>query len=361
MPRLGFDEVLYSDDGKYRIYLPPSVKKSLRDDAEAFEIVKKDGSTNLNELLKRLIANYFNEYKESQDQLLKILETALDDSEFNTDEHCRNIVYKMTSAINKKNYRHEHRMSSVTLTINIDHPNPPELYSCMQEIKNKKLTGDVTLSQYLREMILSYCSKPSYERERVILQKSYKRLKKAIKGRELITMDLRKEIKGKWRYQICPYDIVTSKQQRNNYVLCYMPGNLDNRVETFRLSDINENSIDKKGEHVNIPEQAEKKLIKIRDTSPQFADDCQMIKVLMTDVGIEKYKRIYTNRPDIDHIDELNDHIYWFYWSEWAMAEYLKKFGKEAIVLEPENMRNQLQQYYSEAGKAYINIPNRAD
>ena len=55
---------------KYKIYLSEDTKTRLINDAELFEFFRNDGTVNLNGFLKELIVNYFDQYRNDNDELL---------------------------------------------------------------------------------------------------------------------------------------------------------------------------------------------------------------------------------------------------------------------------------------------------
>lgn len=70
----------------------------------------------------------------------------------------------------------------------------------------------------------------------------------------------------------------------------------------------------------------------------------------MNSFGIRKFKVVTKNRPDL--LKKEGD-LYYFDWSELQLEEYFKRFGRDAIVLEPKSLRERLKKYYSLAVKAY--------
>ena len=55
---------------KYKIYLSEDTKTRLANDAELFEFTRDNGTVNLNGFLKELIVNYFEQYRNDNDELL---------------------------------------------------------------------------------------------------------------------------------------------------------------------------------------------------------------------------------------------------------------------------------------------------
>ena len=55
---------------KYKIYLSEDIKTRLATDAELFEFTRENGTVNLNGFLKELIVNYFDQYRNDNEELL---------------------------------------------------------------------------------------------------------------------------------------------------------------------------------------------------------------------------------------------------------------------------------------------------
>ena len=65
------------------------------------------------------------------------------------------------------------------------------------------------------------------------------------------------------------------------------------------------------------------------------------IKVEFTIKGLESLKRQIYMRPAYYEIDKDNRHIYTFHCSKMQIMNYLFKFGWDAKVLEPADLRNE--------------------
>ena len=102
----------------------------------------------------------------------------------------------------------------------------------------------------------------------------------------------------------------------------------------------------------------DREIIKLLETTasrgPQFSfQDAQMTCVVLTEEGKRKLQMIYTNRPEVDHID--GDRFY-FFWPLIQIKEYFKRFGGDAIIVDPENAYNDMKAFYSDALKTYSAI-----
>lgn len=151
-------------------------------------------------------------------------------------------------------------------------------------------------------------------------------------------------------YHVCPFALVPSKPQQNNYLLCYSED--DSTVMSFRLSRLR--SVFFMDKQSSISDEDLTKLKLMKEKGPQFSfEKAENICVRFTDEGIDKFNRIYFNRPEIDRIESEEKHIYWFFWPKWAALEYFKRFGKDAVILHPESMRRELHDWYEDAQTAY--------
>lgn len=77
------------------------------------------------------------------------------------------------------------------------------------------------------------------------------------------------------------------------------------------------------------------------------------IKVKFTIKGLESLKRQTYMRPTYYEIDKENRHIYTFHYSKVQIINYLFKFGWDAEVLEPEDLRNEVKTRYKRALLSY--------
>ena len=75
-------------------------------------------------------------------------------------------------------------------------------------------------------------------------------------------------------------------------------------------------------------------------------------KIKLTENGIKKYKSMYLNRPIPTEID---GNIYTFNCSHDNLFLYFSRFGVDAEILEPLNLRNQVIAFHRKAYNKYIN------
>ena len=77
-----------------------------------------------------------------------------------------------------------------------------------------------------------------------------------------------------------------------------------------------------------------------------------LTKIKLTKNGIKKFKKMYLNRPIPI---EINDNIYTFNCSHQNLFIYFSRFGVDATILEPLNLRNQMIAFHKKAFNKYTN------
>lgn len=315
---------------KYKIYCSKSLKNSLLHDAELFEFYKKDGMINLNSFLKVLLVNYYPIYKEREES--KINEIHLLLSKHIKDKNKVDLLTKeLMDGLDTNQNKEEINEETITFTVsNLS-------YQLIQMIQNHDLKN-VSLSQYLRDLFKSYLSMPRKNRERIIFQDEYETIQKAISSNKCIAFK---------NFTFAPYRITSTKDELFNYVLGY---DLDTKkVRSFRLSRMECVFILK--EEVQFNDDIIEKLEQAISKGAQFSfQEKILFKVQLSDEGKRRFKMIYTNRPEVSKIEK---DIYSFNWPLSPFIEYFKRFGKEAIIIEPEYVKDIMVQYYQEAFDAY--------
>ena len=322
---------------KYKIYIPEDMKSRLIYDAELFEFTKKDGSVNLNAFLKELIINYFDQYRETKDHLLNTILTDLrtfsslskDDAEAISDKiintYMKNIEYK------------KERNTAITLTVS------GRSYDIMRSIENNMLSN-ISLSQYMNELFSSYLSVPRNDREAIIFSETFEKLDDAIVNNRIVTFSA-STAKGK-TFCVHPYILAASKEEQCNYLLC-VDNNFGN-PRTFRVSRLSALHITS-----DCFTPIESMMEELKDAAirnPQSASKKVHAKVKLTDKGVEKFKVITKNRPDISKKD---GNTYYFDWPKMQLEAYFQRFGKDAIILSPKECNESMRIYYEKALQAY--------
>ena len=165
---------------KYKIYLSEDTKTRLVNDAELFEFTRSDGTVNLNGFLKELIVNYFEQYRNDNEELLNSVLGELTsvkslkpkDSSLLADKIIRTYITNKEPASGKS--------TVITLTVS------GESYSIIKIIENN-LLKDNSLSGYIKDMFLSYLSIPRNKREEIIFRPAYEAINRAIRENRILS------------------------------------------------------------------------------------------------------------------------------------------------------------------------------
>ena len=322
---------------KYKIYIPEEMRLRLLNDAELFDFYKKDGSVNLNGFLKELLLQYFDEYRKTKERLLDTILSDLSAFSSISREDADAIADKiMNSDMRNTEFKSE-RNAAITLTVS------GRSLDIMHSIENNMLSR-VSLSQYLNDFFSSYLSISRKDRERILFQDIFEELNTAIRKNSIVRFTSTSAPKVIFTVQ--PYCIAASKEEQCNYLLC--TDHASGIPRTFRISRIHAlfTSSDK-----FLPDESRKaELQEIAGRSPQAASKSVEAKVLFTDKGMQKFHLVTKNRPDV--LKKEGNTLY-FHWPRLQLEAYFRRFGKEAVILEPDECRESMRFFYKKAWEAY--------
>ena len=323
---------------KYKIYLSEDTRIRLINDAELFEFFRKDGSVNLNGFLKELIVNYFEQYRQDNEELLNSMVEELTSVKSLKSKDASALAEKIirTYINNKENT--SGKSAVITLTVS------GGSYNIVKIIENN-LLSDNSLSGYIKDMFLSYLSIPRSKREEIIFRQTYEAVNRAIAESKVLTFTSTNS-KNQGVVKAEPYLIATSKEEQFSYLLCH--GHNYDKDHTFRISRLR--NVFVTPDTFVRSRKTEERLTRIGMRSPHSAAPDVHAVVLMTERGKQMYKMIVKNRPAVSLIEGDKYH---FEWPEMQLEDYFRRFGKEAVVIRPGSLRNKLRKYYSDALEAY--------
>ena len=322
---------------KYKIYIPEEMRLRLLNDAELFDFYKKGGSVNLNGFLKELLLQYFDEYRKTKEMLLDTILSDLSAFSSISREDADAIADKIMNSYMRNTEFKSERNAAITLTVS------GRSLDIMHSIENNMLSR-VSLSQYLNDFFSSYLSISRKDRERILFQDIFEELNTAIRKNSIIRFTSTSAPKVIFTVQ--PYCIAASKEEQCNYLLC--TDHASGIPRTFRISRIHAlfTSSDK-----FLPDESRKaELQEIAGRSPQSASKSVEAKVLFTDKGMQKFHLVTKNRPDV--LRKEGNTLY-FHWPKLQLEAYFRRFGKEAVILEPEECRESMRLFYKKAWEAY--------
>ena len=321
---------------KYKIYLSEDTKTRLATDAELFEFTRENGTVNLNGFLKELIVNYFDQYRNDNEELLSSVLGELTSVKELKPKAASNLANKIIRTYITNKESASGKSAVITLTVS------GQSYEIIKIIENN-LLKDNSLSGYIKDMFLSYLSIPRSKREEIIFKDTYEAINKAISENRLLSFTSRGH---DHKAIVEPYIIATSKEEQFSYLLCHDQRQRKNR--SFRISRLSNVFIT--SHTFNRDQKIEDELTRKGLRSPHSMSADIHAVVQMTERGKQMYQMIVKNRPYVTYIDGDNYH---FDWPEMQLEDYFRRFGKDAVVISPKSLKSKLRNYYSKALEAY--------
>ena len=213
-------------------------------------------------------------------------------------------------------------------------------------VSNKEIYYDVLRdngvdveAEFFRELFERYCSKFKYIRELFVFQDTVKQILEATKER--------KKLKPKYGNKLTtvePYFIKRDEQGDENFLFCYCE--TEKKYHNYKLKDLEVVSIleDK------IKGKDKKYIESVRKNFDPFLGNGNFVKVRLTEEGMKMFKGLTNYRPKLI---EKDDDIYIFETSNENAKLYFRQFSKEAVILEPKELREEMKKDFLEALSNY--------
>lgn len=231
--------------------------------------------------------------------------------------------------------------------------------SCGEDIYYKDSIG-----KYLCAVIEEYSRKPFLEREEIYYKDELDMINSAITLRRRLKVKLPAEGNTKTHkiLYIDPYKIVTDPQSLYHYLLgCSVdtkntPG--FRQFYSYRISRFSEvRALSSQRSAITDEEKRQLEYL-LQTKGAQFISGTNAndtIKVFLTPAGIKKYNSIQHLRPKHTELSMIPEKgaIYTFDCTQNQIEFYFFKFGADAEILEPEDLRNKFAEMYEEALKNY--------
>lgn len=334
---------------KINIYVPDYVGAMIENDAEMFEVYKKDGKTvNKNRFLSLLIKGYYEDYiseaRTAYNSIISSIKTdklTYKDKEEIADTILKNTVLPIVPARKGKN--------PARLSLK-----PTKDTEALIDQIFIDLGGEDYISQYFCRMIMSYCGKPFSKREQIIFKDKYEILKAACSNGRSVSF------KTIWNdtvtHTVIPYKVAIGPEEMFNYLVGaeINNGTSGQKAKSFRLNRIS--TINYSRSMDSIDDTVKRHLDMMLKFGPQYMinDDTESC-VRLSDQGVRNYGRIYYGRPVLDHVVEKGDgHYYYFKCSKDQLFFYFRRFGYEdAEIISPESLRQRMIDFHSKAYTMY--------
>lgn len=213
-------------------------------------------------------------------------------------------------------------------------------------VANKKIYYDILRennveveAEYFRELFETYCSKFKYLREIFIFEDKVRLIMEAIKGK--------KKLKIKYLGRVAsvdPYFIKREEQGDENYLFCYDENS--GTYHNYKLKELEVVSVMNEG----IKAKDKKYVEQIRKNFDPFLGNGNFVKVRFTKTGEVLYKSLTNYRPKLIKKEE---DIFTFETSNENAKLYFRQFLKEAVIIEPKSLREEIKAEFLEAYNSY--------
>ena len=268
-------------------------------------------------------------------------------------EAARSIIQAQeTDYIRKIQARYSRIPRNHPFKIKINQENYKHLFFGCSEDRYYKTAG-----HYIKAVIEEYCQKSFLEREEIYAKENFETIEEAIRYKKILKLQ---SATGEM-LKLKPYRIIPDPLSMYHYLIGYaVPESDSPESESYsyscRISNLkyikmlHEKSFITQNDKKSLEKELQKK-----GSQFMIGELCEA-RIYLTDEGISLYNRIWHLRPQYTNISP-DGHTYTFLCSPNQIHYYFFKFGKEAIVLSPEDLRIHMNTMYKEAVEAYKQIP----
>ncbi len=213
-------------------------------------------------------------------------------------------------------------------------------------VSNKEIYYDILRenkveveAEFFRDLFETYCSKFTYQRELFVFEEKLKKVMNAIKDKKKLKVKYLDHV-----VNVDPYFIKREEQGDENYLFCYYEK--EGTYHNYKLKEL---------EVIGILEEKikgkDKKFVdQVRKNFDPFLGNGNFVKVKFTKLGEVLYKSLFNYRPKL--IKKDGD-VYIFETSNENAKLYFRQFLKEAVVIEPRELKDEIKAEFLEAYESY--------
>jgi len=296
------------------------------DEVKTYEIFATDDGYNKNSYFNALLANYLDIFIKTQESKIKSIEKRL----------------RLLSS--KRDYRKEiTRLARELLyddveTVNFDEYivlRPHEsLARKIVEVELNNLNG-LSKSSFFYYVLYSFSLLKTHQREQIIFKKQYDIIQEAININKKIEITT---LTGQL-YVVSPYKVAVSLEDDYNYILSAQ----EKAVGSNKLTRVKEVRILE--EDAYIAKEQKYVLDRTLENDPQFlvglTEEEPIVK--LNPEAVKLFESIKTIRPTVKKVDCDK---YYLTCSYKQVVRYFTRFGKNAIVVYPQELRDKMRQIY---------------
>ena len=214
-------------------------------------------------------------------------------------------------------------------------------------------------SRYLKAVVEEYCRLPLFRREEVYFQETIETIETAIASARMIRVEMSSPLTGCDIWDVRPFGIQPNASHLYHYLIgkSVKAGGLrrDEKIASIRLCHIQKLTVlSKKTSRSGMLSAAEKKEIRQKINSNTVAfliGEEEEIVVHLSKMGTKMYKNTLFLRPVLHQIDGSG--CYHFRCTKMQARQYFIRFGAEAEIISPADLRTEFADMYRRATEVY--------
>lgn len=319
---------------KIKVNIPFDVNRTLENDMKSFEFIKKDGNINKNKFVNHLLKNYYLVFSLEEDKLINRIESQLlTNYSVKLD---RQFAHNIVSLIRRPTYEEKY-YNDFSIQFILTKENE-KIFKMIEKYYLK----DRSISQYFREMFISYTSHKQDYREKLLFPDLVDKIETAIKNKKKIIINTSDEKTS----LIDPFALDQTKEEVYNYLVGVSIKKDGSRCiisrKLFKIYNVISTN-----EDVSFTEQEKYLLTITMEHGSQFPINKQIDAIIeLTKKGEKFYNDFYLNRPKYL---KKEGNRYYFNCSFTQLEFYFFKFGSEAKVIAPISLKNKFSKKYFDA------------
>lgn len=357
-----FDD--FSTEWKQHINLSESAWIVIEEDIKNFYSTEKEESFSgfLNTIFKNFYqfagASISLRLQEKEDELVKL---------YSSKEFAKIDSDLITTIIDKQLTAYEEELKTTSKKHSLGHGEKfrinKENLDLLRESQEDEYY-DGTVGKYLKALFEEYAEKPVHIREQIFFKDTIDSIKTAIANQKKIKIVLNDKVSVKGditynrKFYVSPYKIEQDSTKTYNYLIGF-GRNVDKEDDIdapccFRVSRIKKINIQMSmGGKISKEKAKELDELILERTVMFMSSDPIDIEIRFTDKGLESFRRQLYMRPRIYTIDKNDKHVYTFRCTEIQAINYFFKFGWDANIVKPIELREKIKDRYLKALKTY--------
>jgi hypothetical protein len=329
---------------KIKINLAPSDYDAIAYDAETFAFYKSDGDINLNLLLNNIINQMYSIRRSVRENFRNQLHADLDEYHVPNSILDDLLTIMGNNALSLVNYISPENLSA-SVSLRLSKANE----GIYEEITSEELKG-MSLSAYLRIVILQYLHMPQAERERILFFDDWMLIRQCLDEERYLRI-FRNDGTS---FLFKPYAL--QENQESSFIYVYGIEEGRSTPSSFHLFKI-ANAIHRSNSFYHFSKQESALLDKnLSSNGIPFAGGTPMDAKVETDsYGAKMLKAIYYNRPLIvgESVSDQEHHVFTLRGSFENIAQYVYRLGSHAYILEPEGLLSYVFKLHRQAFDTY--------